>query len=326
MSKRRVEIPRAIAAQVLFSQDRTCCVCRVLGKPVQIHHIDDNPSNNVSENLAVLCFDCHRETQLQGGFDRKLNSDQVLLYRDDWVEFVSRKRVAVAASQHIVESHGHRRQEIENESNTSLAEIYRENCQYSLLAIHYHSVPNQELRDTSDSDVVFLRGIQDRADLIPVDVIERRIKRMENERDWTGRARLFNTIHRPLDAVRSYLQGINESLSEGRTFSAAFYLKELAEEGLIDELFSRALQEAVDEKDLWWQIRSLQELGWESELTALLNEHADSIRESGDLMMLELLAMAEGDYESQLQFRKTIAKSERSHHDGMISFTRKADE
>ena len=90
--KERAEIPKGIAARVLFLSNRTCCVCRREGKPVQIHHIDENPANNTISNLSVLCFDCHRETQIRGGFDRKLDSEQVILYRDDWYAVISQRR------------------------------------------------------------------------------------------------------------------------------------------------------------------------------------------------------------------------------------------
>src|ERR1039458_4973453 len=69
--KTRTEIPAETAAQVLFASDRTCCVCRKPEKPVQIHHLDENPANNDADNLAVLCFDCHHETHIRGGFCRK---------------------------------------------------------------------------------------------------------------------------------------------------------------------------------------------------------------------------------------------------------------
>ena len=87
----RVEIPEEVAARVLFLSDRTCCVCREARKPVQIHHIDEDPSNSIEANLAVLCFDCHHETQIRGGFDRKLDARQVMLYRDDWHGIVERR-------------------------------------------------------------------------------------------------------------------------------------------------------------------------------------------------------------------------------------------
>jgi len=82
--KNRVEIPPEVSARVLFESDRICCICRQK-RPVQIHHMDENPANNDPENLAVLCLDCHRDTQIRGGFDRKLDEGQVRLYRDDWL-------------------------------------------------------------------------------------------------------------------------------------------------------------------------------------------------------------------------------------------------
>ncbi len=75
----RIEIPLAVAAEVLFRSNRTCCVCRVKGKAVQLHHSDENSANSLLKNLAVLCFDCHTETQIRGGFHRKIDAEQVIL-------------------------------------------------------------------------------------------------------------------------------------------------------------------------------------------------------------------------------------------------------
>lgn len=90
--KNRVPVPKETAARVQVASDRTCCVCRERGRPVQIHHLDEDPSNNDEDNLAVLCLNCHRDTQIRGGFDRKLNSAQVRLYRDDWTARVALRR------------------------------------------------------------------------------------------------------------------------------------------------------------------------------------------------------------------------------------------
>ncbi len=92
----RIEIPQNVAAELLFLADRTCCVCRQRLRPIQIHHIDDDPTNSVIENLAVLCFDCHRETQIRGGFDRKLDAAQIRLYKADWNRRVEAQRCAAA--------------------------------------------------------------------------------------------------------------------------------------------------------------------------------------------------------------------------------------
>ncbi len=93
MKKRpRTAIPDGVAAQVLFASDRTCCVCRIPGKPIQLHHIDEDTSSHHPANLSVLCLECHKETQLDGGFSRKLNTVQVRTYRDDWQSRVARRR------------------------------------------------------------------------------------------------------------------------------------------------------------------------------------------------------------------------------------------
>src|SRR6516225_8235054 len=73
-TKMRIPIPDNVAAEVLFRQNRTCCVCQEPGKRLQIHHIDDDPSNNNQSNLVGLCFTCHDDTQISGGFGRKLNA------------------------------------------------------------------------------------------------------------------------------------------------------------------------------------------------------------------------------------------------------------
>ena len=92
--KVRVQVPAETAAAILFDSDRTCCVCHVAGKQVQIHHIDDNPSNNARENLALLCLECHAQTQITGGFGRSLNANLVVLYRDHWLTVVEMRRSA----------------------------------------------------------------------------------------------------------------------------------------------------------------------------------------------------------------------------------------
>ncbi len=92
MTKTRKPIPNDIAAEVLFQADNTCCVCRGREKTVQIHHIDENPSHNVFENLAVLCLECHNKTLIKGGFGRQLTSHVITKYRDEWSKDVKSRR------------------------------------------------------------------------------------------------------------------------------------------------------------------------------------------------------------------------------------------
>jgi hypothetical protein len=88
----RVDIPSDISSEALFISDRICCVCQVPGRPVQIHHIDEDPSHNTHDNLAVLCLTCHNDTQIHGGFDRKLSANLVRRYRTDWIERIHIRR------------------------------------------------------------------------------------------------------------------------------------------------------------------------------------------------------------------------------------------
>jgi tetratricopeptide (TPR) repeat protein len=187
---------------------------------------------------------------------------------------------------------------------TTVAERLRENGEFELLAMLYNSIGNTELRDKyidlaldqspSDDSICFLRGMQGRPDLIPPDVAERRLERQEELADWTQRARTLMSLGRPVEAARDYVRGILHSLENENPFGAAYYLKELVRRDIIDALLATALAQAAAADDLWWQIRALQELGWGTELDALVVEHADEIEESGNSRMLVLLRRAEG--------------------------------
>jgi hypothetical protein len=97
--KERNEIPADVAARVQFRSNRICCVCNEPRKAIQIHHIDEDPSNNDEQNLAVLCIECHDQTQIRGGFGRKLDRHQVTLYRDNWYASVECSRQQTEGTQ-----------------------------------------------------------------------------------------------------------------------------------------------------------------------------------------------------------------------------------
>jgi hypothetical protein len=94
VTKTRVSVTSDLVADVMFASDSACCVCRERGKAVQVHHVDEDPSNNTFANLAVLCLECHNQTQLSGGFGRKLNADVVIKYREEWLARVVQRRDA----------------------------------------------------------------------------------------------------------------------------------------------------------------------------------------------------------------------------------------
>ncbi len=84
----RVAIPSELAARVMFDADRTCCFCRVEKTRVQIHHIDEDPSNNSYDNLSVVCLHCHSDLHTSGGSVRRLTPEIVKLYNLSWREMV----------------------------------------------------------------------------------------------------------------------------------------------------------------------------------------------------------------------------------------------
>lgn len=89
---KRKKIPEQLAAKVLFLSERTCCICRLRGKPIQIHHIDMDRNNNDIGNLAVLCLNCHSDAHSDSGLGRKLGQEEIRLYKEDWLKTVSTRR------------------------------------------------------------------------------------------------------------------------------------------------------------------------------------------------------------------------------------------
>jgi hypothetical protein len=313
-SKKKADIPVDLAARALFKADRTCCVCRVAGKPVQLHHIDEDPTHNAERNLAVLCLDCHTDTMVRGGFHRKLDADQVILYRDDWEQIVAQRRAAVDAQAASVGTE----RLAELKSLTTTLDILKERKQYWLLAIQYNALGNTDLRDKyieltlqeqrDDDTLIFLRSMQDRQDLIPRDVIKREISRREKYKDWSQLARLYDKIGDYKNAVQFYCKSIIQDLEEDNVFAAAFYLKELCGTVPSRQLFEEAYRRSTEKGDLWWQIRALQELGWKDELRRVLMSHRTEIEQSGNSLLRQELYSAAGETEKLYEEQRRNAE------------------
>ena len=312
--KQRIPIPPEIVARALFLSDRTCCVCRVGNKKVQIHHIDDDPSNNSFRNLSVLCFDCHDLTQVKGGFGRRLDSGQVTLYRDSWIEAVTQKRASdQAASGRTLGNESYRL-----EWATSIAEIFREEGRFRELAYHYDSLGQNELRDkyieealkqdSSDHAICSLRSLQGRPDLIPAVVVKRQLQEFTDNTDLVDRGSLYINLNRYPEAALDWINSVKEDLERQNYFAAAFWAKRLVDRDVVNQLFILALKKAREDKDLWWQVRAMEELGWARERRELLLANAESIDESDNLQLKQKLANAQGDSRRVLDISKEIAR------------------
>lgn len=83
MSRSRVKIPEKLKHDLFYRSARTCAVCRVPGG-VQIHHIDENSSNNNEDNLVVLCLRCHDEAHTKRSLTQNLTSEDLLHAKKKW--------------------------------------------------------------------------------------------------------------------------------------------------------------------------------------------------------------------------------------------------
>jgi hypothetical protein len=320
LSKSRTPMPQSTSAQVLFFADRTCCVCRVKGKSVQIHHIDDNPSNHVLRNLAALCFECHDLTQQKGGFARRLDAEQVTLYRDDWIRIVARDRV-LAQTKRPIQNENDAEDEIQ--FVTTKAEILRENQQWDLLAAHYHRYGNYELRDkyiekalgepeVSPDLELHLRSLQGRPELVSAERVNKLLRDLRELKDYLQLARRYLAIRDWRNALRYYCEGLLDCLKNNELFSAAYYAKELGESDLWKELFKTCLDQMSENDDLWWQYRCYDELGWEAEGDELLRANREKIQSSNDLLLKRELYRALNDKEKLFETDKIISACQSS--------------
>lgn len=108
MPKSRKKIPTRIADDVMYGADLLCCVCEYRGD--QIHHIDDDPSNNDPDNLVLLCFNHHDEVTRTGGITRRLSPSLLRKYRAALYKKVEARRELprveepVTANSHVNEA------------------------------------------------------------------------------------------------------------------------------------------------------------------------------------------------------------------------------
>lgn len=91
---RHFGIPAATRDLVLFKNDHACCICRVRGKHIQIHHIDGNRGNNNPNNLAVVCLDCHSRVTGPSGLGRSYSHGELRRYKRSWEQQVQESRGA----------------------------------------------------------------------------------------------------------------------------------------------------------------------------------------------------------------------------------------
>ena len=85
---KRSNAPYSAVEEVLIQCRRRCCFCfRLMGdmeiKKGQIAHLDQDPGNNESDNMAFLCFDHHDEYDSQTRQSKGLTEREAKRYRAD---------------------------------------------------------------------------------------------------------------------------------------------------------------------------------------------------------------------------------------------------
>jgi cytochrome c biogenesis protein ResB len=140
-------------------------------------------------------------------------------------------------------------------------------------------------------------------------VINRLIYQLESRADWFSLGRLYVRLEQPQNATRATCRGVINAIENGNLFSAAFYLKEMLEETMLESLFIASLKQASDRGDLWWQYRALQELEWHSEAREFLLENQEEIEASEEPHFIEQLTVATDDKHRYVELRKEEALS-----------------
>jgi len=93
MARKRISAP--LEQKILYESRWVCAVCQASG--CQIHHIDGDPSNNVEENLIVLCTKHHDEAHTKRTMSKNLDSSALRHAKDAWIANVKSTRESTAS-------------------------------------------------------------------------------------------------------------------------------------------------------------------------------------------------------------------------------------
>jgi hypothetical protein len=101
---KRRRVDQEVAADVRFAVDDRCCMCEPVSgafpprvRNGQLHHLDENPSNNGPDNLVWLCLEHHEEAGKVGKASRRLSAGTIRRYRSLLQKKVTRERTPLQA-------------------------------------------------------------------------------------------------------------------------------------------------------------------------------------------------------------------------------------
>lgn len=96
MSAKRPKLPSDNEANVLIRSRRRCCLCFALRfdtsyKKIQIAHVDHNPRNNKTENLAALCLEHHDEYDITPSQTKRITPAELRKHREALYDVLAKK-------------------------------------------------------------------------------------------------------------------------------------------------------------------------------------------------------------------------------------------
>jgi len=289
------------AAMALAHSDRTCCVCRVRGKPVALHTVSTADSNADAPPISVvLCLDCR---------NNQLPANELQARHQEWVSMVAceQLRTLHLPSRDLTHPFG---------ATANLAEVLRDNQQYELLALLYHECGVIELRDKyiekalaeqkSARAAISLRALQGRLAEVDSSLIVQELERHQANKDWLQLARLQIVLEHWSEAAQSYCRGIIEALACGDTFSAGSIIQEMTRQAVPSALFEAALRHAADDNNFWWEVKCLQAMGWREELRDYVANKQAWVEKSGDLYLQLVLSRVLNNEDKVLQLQKRM--------------------
>ena len=91
--KKRVAIPTPLQRKVKAKNLGVCCVCKERGIGIHLHHLDEDPSNNVEDNLVVLCVKEHDQHHRPGAYTTvkhiELGKEKLKGFKEQWENTVN---------------------------------------------------------------------------------------------------------------------------------------------------------------------------------------------------------------------------------------------
>ena len=134
--------------------------------------------------------------------------------------------------------------------------------------------------------------MQGKVNLVDRNKIAKQFEEWRRKSAWSELARAHKHLGQSEEAAKYYCLTSAKAMDEDNMFMAGYYLKEMVEDNLIVHLFERALQQAKEKDEFWWQIRSLQELDRWDEIDDLVLRNSSLIERRGRPHEIEVLVSA----------------------------------